>query len=401
MNRSTPPLPRTLLLLGSGELGKEVTIAAQRLGLRVVACDRYAGAPAMQVADAHEVFSMLDGEALEEVVRRHAPDFIVPEIEAIRTEKLRELEADGFEVIPTAEAAFLTMDREAIRRIAAEELGIRTAEYAFAETPDELLAACDRIGYPCVVKPIMSSSGKGQSTVPGPSRVDEAWDRAREGGRGDGERVIVEAFVPFHTEITLLTLRERDGTTRFVEPIAHRQEMGDYRESWMPAGLAPEVIHEAEAMARAVTDRLGGAGIFGVEFFVTDDAVVFSELSPRPHDTGLVTMISQDLSQFELHLRAILGLPVPILSYAGPSASAVILAGEEGPVEGYTGVDRALEVESAQLRIFGKPRAWPFRRMGVALARGETVAEARSRALEAASRVEVVVGPEREGAQRD
>lgn len=396
---SSPPsdpgavsLPATLLLLGSGELGKEVAIEAQRLGLRVVAADRYAGAPAMQVADAHEVFPMLDGDALEAVVRRHAPDFIVPEVEAIRTEKLRELEGEGFRVVPTAEAAWMTMDREAIRRVASDELGLRTARFAFAESASEVLAACDTVGYPAVVKPVMSSSGKGQSVVPGPSRVEDAWIRALEGRRGDQTRVIVEEFIPFHTEITLLTIRERAGTTRFVEPIAHRQVDGDYRESWMPAGLAPEVVAKAEAMARTITDRLGGAGIYGVEFFVTDEEIIFSELSPRPHDTGMVTMISQDLSQFELHLRAILGLPIPILSYAGPSASAVILADREGPVVGYEGVDRALEVETAQVRLFGKPRAWPFRRMGVALARGETVAEARARALEAASRVEVNVG---------
>jgi phosphoribosylglycinamide formyltransferase 2 len=392
MASSTPQLPRTLLLLGSGELGKEVAIAAQRMGVRVIAADRYAGAPAMQVAHAFEVFPMLDGDALEEVVRRHAPDFIVPEVEAIRTEKLRELEAEGFNVVPTAEATWMTMDRQAIRELAAGELGLRTAGFAFADDPDGLLAACDAIGYPCVVKPVMSSSGKGQSVVTGSTKVAEAWNRARDGRRGDQSRVIVEEFIPFHTEITLLTIRERDGTTRFVEPIAHRQEQGDYRESWMPAGLDAAVVRTAEEMARAVTSRLGGAGIFGVEFFITDDEVVFSELSPRPHDTGMVTMISQDLSQFDLHVRAILGLPIPILSYAGPSASAVILADREGPVIGYDGVDRALEVESAQLRIFGKPRAWPFRRMGVTLARGHTVAEARARALESASRVEVLVG---------
>lgn len=385
-------LPATLLLLGSGELGKEVAIAAQRLGLRVVACDHYAGAPAMQVADAAEVFSMLDGDALEEVIRRHAPDFVVPEVEAIRTERLRALEAEGFRIIPTAEATWMTMDREAIRQIAAEELGLRTARFAFAETEEELLAACDALGYPCVVKPVMSSSGKGQSVVTGPTRVETAWRAAQEGGRGDQHRVIVEEFIHFHTEITLLTIRERGGTTRFVEPIAHRQERGDYQESWMPAGLAPEMVIEAERMARVVTERLGGTGLFGVEFFITEDEVIFSELSPRPHDTGMVTMISQDLSQFDLHVRAMLGLPIPILSYAGPSASAVILADREGPVTGYGGVDRALEVETSQIRLFGKPRAWPFRRMGVVLARGETVAEARARALEAASRVEVTVG---------
>ncbi len=392
MSPTLPPLPKTILLLGAGELGKELAIAAQRLGLRVVACDRYAGAPAMQVADASEVFPMLDGDALEEVIRRHAPDYVVPEIEAIRSERLRVLEEEGFRVVPSAEAAWRAMDREAGREMAARELGIRTPRYTFADGLEGLRAACDTLGFPVVVKPVLSSSGKVQSTVTGPAKVEEAWIRAVEGGRSDQPRVIVEEFVRFHTEVTLLTIRERDGTTRFVEPIAHRQEQGDYRESWMPAGLAPEVVAAAEEIARAVTGRLGGAGVFGVEFFVTEDEVIFSEVSPRPHDTGMVTMIAQDLSQFDLHLRAIMGLPIPILSYAGPSASAVILADREGPVEGYGGVDRALEVETSQLRIFGKPRAWPFRRMGVALARGATVAEARTRALETASRVEVLVG---------
>ena len=386
-----PEFPRSILLLGSGELGKEVAIAAQRMGLRVIAADRYADAPAMQVADVSEVFSMLDGDALEAVIRKYDPDFVVPEVEAIRTERLRALEEDGFRIIPTAEAAFLTMDREAIRRVAADELGVRTPAFAFAHSAASLREACDGIGYPCVVKPVMSSSGKGQSTVTGPSRVEQAWEFAQGGGRGDEARVIVEEFVEFHTEITLLTVREWDGHTHFVRPIAHRQERGDYRESWMPTGLPEEQVEQAQEVARRVTGRLGGAGLFGVEFFVTDDEVIFSELSPRPHDTGMVTMIAQDLSQFDLHLRAILGLPIPAIRYYGPSASAVILAEREGRVTGYDGIDRALLVESAQLRIFGKPRAHPFRRMGVALAYGEDTAEARARALEAASRVDVRV----------
>jgi phosphoribosylglycinamide formyltransferase 2 len=389
----SPDLPKTLLLLGSGELGKEVAIAAQRLGVRVVAADRYAGAPAMQVAHVAEVFSMLDGDALEAVIRRHAPDFVVPEVEAIRTERLRELEADGVRVIPTAEAAWMTMNREAIRDLAARELGLRTAPFTYAESLDELQRGCDAMGYPCVVKPVMSSSGKGQSVVSGPSQVDEAWERALEGGRGDQMRVIIEGFVSFHTEITLLTVREWDGTTHFLPPIAHRQEQGDYRESWMPAGLDEAVVRKAETMARTVTDRLGGAGIFGVEFFITDDEVVFSELSPRPHDTGMVTLISHAHHQFELHLRAILGLPIPAPEYRGPAASAVILAGESGRVTGYTGVREALQVESVDLRIFGKEDAWPFRRMGVVLARGATVTEARTRALEAASRITIQIAP--------
>jgi phosphoribosylglycinamide formyltransferase 2 len=386
-------LPKTLLLLGSGELGKEVAIAAQRLGLRVIAADRYPGAPAMQVAHASEVFPMLDGDALEEAIRRHSPDFVVPEVEAIRTERLRELEAAGVCVIPTAEAAWMTMNREAIRDLAAGELGLRTAPYAYATSLTELRDACESLGYPCVVKPVMSSSGKGQSVVSGPALVDGAWSRALEGGRGDQLRVIVEGFVSFHTEITLLTLREWDGTTHFLPAIAHRQEQGDYRESWLPAGLEPSAIQQAQAMARAVTDRLGGAGIFGVEFFITDKDVVFSELSPRPHDTGMVTMISHDYSQFDLHVRAILGLPIPPVEARGASASAVILATESGTVVGYTGIREALQVEGVDLRIFGKEQAWPFRRMGVALARGVSVHEARTRALEAASRIDVVVAP--------
>jgi phosphoribosylglycinamide formyltransferase 2 len=392
MSRSSD-LPKTLLLLGSGELGKELTIAAQRLGVHVIAADRYPGAPAMQVAHAAEVFPMLDGDALEAVIRQRRPDLIVPEVEAIRTERLIELEAAGFRVIPTAEAVWLTMNREAIRDLAAHELGLRTAPFTYAQSLDELKDGCDAMGYPCVVKPVMSSSGKGQSVVSGPSQVEEAWARALDGGRGDQIRVIVEGFVSFHTEITLLTLREWDGTTHFLPPIAHRQEQGDYRESWMPSGLDEAVVQKAEAMARAVTDRLGGAGIFGVEFFITDDDVVFSELSPRPHDTGMVTMISHAHNQFDLHLRAILGLPIPTPEFRGPSASAVILAGESGRVTGYTGVREALQVDGVDLRIFGKEQAWPFRRMGVVLARGASVAEARTRALEAASRVGLEVAP--------
>jgi phosphoribosylglycinamide formyltransferase 2 len=383
-------LPRSILLLGSGELGKELAISAQRLGIRVVAVDRYEGAPAMQVAHASEVVSMLDGAALEGVIRTHRPDLVVPEVEAIRTEKLEELEKDGFRVIPTAEATRLTMNREAIRRVAAEELGLRTPAYAFADSEEELRAACDRLGYPCVVKPIMSSSGKGQSVVPGPSRIPYAWEYAEEGGRGDVRRVIVEEFVDFQSEITLLTVREWGGRTTFVHPIGHRQERGDYQESWIPAEVPPPQLGEAQAMARTVTERLGGAGIFGVEFFLTRDAVYFSELSPRPHDTGLVTLVSQDLSEFDLHLRAIAGLPIPSIRYHGPSASAVILADREGEVVGFSGVDRALQVETSQIRLFGKPRARPFRRLGVSLAAGSSVVEARARALEAASRVDVL-----------
>jgi phosphoribosylglycinamide formyltransferase 2 len=378
------------MLLGSGELGKEVAIAAQRLGIRVIAVDRYPGAPAMQVAHASEVLSMLDGMSLEGVIRAHAPELIVPEVEAIRTEKLLELEAEGFRVIPTAEATRMTMDRESIRRVASEELGLRTPRFAFADSEAELLAACDQLGYPCVVKPVMSSSGKGQSVVTGPSRVDYAWAYAQEGGRGDATRVIVEEFIDFHTEITLLTVREWSGRTTFMEPIGHRQERGDYQESWTAVDLPEDQLQAAQEMAQKVTDRLGGAGLFGVEFFITRDAVIFSELSPRPHDTGMVTLISHDHSEFDLHVRAICGLPIPTPTLWGPAASAVILADREGEVEGYAGLDRALQVESSQVRIFAKPTAYPFRRMGVALARGATVMEARARALEVASRVRIL-----------
>ncbi|TVP77674.1 MAG: formate-dependent phosphoribosylglycinamide formyltransferase [Gemmatimonadales bacterium] len=384
------PLP-VLLLLGAGELGKEVAISAQRLGVRVIAADRYADAPAMQVAHEAEVLSMLDGDALEALVRRHRPDAIVPEVEAIRTDRLVRLETDGFRVVPTSEAVVLTMDREGIRRLAAEELGIVTAGFAFAGSAASLRKACDRIGYPCVVKPVMSSSGKGQSVVGGPARVEQAWHWAVEEGRGDEPRVIVEEFVDFDEEITLLTLQLADGSIRFVDPVGHRQEAGDYRESWMPADISPTALESAQAMACKVVERLGGAGIWGVEFFVRGDEVVFSELSPRPHDTGMVTMAGLDLSQFDLHVRAILGLPVPELSPRGPAASAVILADASGVVEGWSGVDRALLVEGTDLRLFGKPEAWPGRRMGVALARADTVEEARARALEAASRVSVNV----------
>jgi len=393
---ATPPpwypdrLPRSLLLLGSGELGKEIAIAAQRLGIRVIAVDRYAEAPAMQVAHAAEVISMLDGMSLEGVLRAHSPELVVPEVEAIRTEKLLELEAEGFRIIPTAEATRMTMDRESIRRVASEELGLRTPHFAFADSEEELLKACDEIGYPCVVKPVMSSSGKGQSVVTGPARVDYAWAYAQEGGRGDATRVIVEEFIDFHTEITLLTVREWSGRTTFVDPIGHRQERGDYQESWTEVELPEDQLQEAQEMARRVTDRLGGAGLFGVEFFITRDAVIFSELSPRPHDTGLVTLISQDHSEFDLHVRAICGLPIPTPQTWGAAASAVILADRDGEVEGYAGLDRALQVETSQIRLFGKPNAYPFRRMGVALARGATVIEARARALEVASRVRIL-----------
>jgi len=382
-------LPQTFLLLGSGELGKEFTIAAQRLGNRVIAVDRYENAPAMQVADHGEVIAMLDGEALEQVIKKHQPDWIVPEIEAIRTEKLLDLEDQGYRVIPTARATNLTMNRDRIRDLAAAELGIRTARYAYAETLEQLKAVSQTLGFPNVVKPVMSSSGKGQSVVNDPSQVESAWQGAIAGSRGDTVRVIVEEFIPFELEITLLTLRQWSGDTLFCDPIGHRQERGDYQESWQPAALSPEKLHQAQAIAKTVTDALGGAGIFGVEFFITAEEVIFSELSPRPHDTGMVTLISQNLNEFELHLRAILGLPIPLIHQTGPAASAVILATETGDAPTYSGIAAALTQPHTDLRLFGKPTTRPHRRLGVALAKADSIDQARQLAQQVAQTVKV------------
>jgi phosphoribosylglycinamide formyltransferase 2 len=379
-----------IMLLGAGELGKEVVIAAKRLGKTVVAVDRYAGAPAMQVADAFEVVNMLDAGELAIAVHRHHPDMIVPEIEAIRTEKLRDFEREGITVIPTAEATFLTMNRVAIREVAAKELGLRTARYAYATSLEELRAGAQHTGIPCVVKPVMSSSGKGQSEVLTPDRLSHAWEYACDNMRGDEKKVIVEEFIRFHLEITLLTIRQWNGPTLFVDPVGHRQQRGDYQESWQPAAVTAAQLKEAQRMAKKVTDRLGGAGLFGVEFFITRDEVIFSELSPRPHDTGMVTMISQDLSEFDLHVRAILGLPIPKINYFGPAASAVVLADRDSArVLGYDGVERALAMPDVQVRIFGKPDTRKFRRMAVALARGKTTDEARRIARQAADCIKI------------
>ncbi len=382
--------PKKFLLLGSGELGKEVVISAKRLGHTVIAVDKYAGAPAMQVADGFEVIDMLNAEALAEVVRKHAPDFIVPEVEAIRTEKLRDFEKSGITVVPTAEAAHLTMNRDAIRDVAAKELKLRTARFAYASSQSELAQQAELIGYPVVVKPVMSSSGKGQSTVKSRAKIADAWDYACQGMRGDKARVIVEEFIDFELEITLLTIKQKNGPTLFVDPIGHRQERGDYRESWMPARISPKLLAKAKKMAKSVTDRLGGAGIFGVEFFITKTEVIFSELSPRPHDTGMVTLISQDLSEFDLHVRAILGLPIPTIRYRGPSASAVILADRDGTNVGYEGVDKALSQKHTDVRIFGKPTSRPYRRMGVALANATTTNAARKLAVKTADAVQII-----------
>ena len=380
------PSGTRLLLLGAGELGKEVAIEAQRLGVEVIAADRYANAPAMQVAHRSHVLNMLDPVALRELVLREQPTLIVPEIEAIATPALLELEREGFRVIPTARAARLTMDREGIRRLAAEELGLATSPYRFADTLDDYRAAVATIGFPCVVKPVMSSSGKGQSVVRGADDVLPAWEYAQAGGRAGAGRVIVEGFVRFDYEITLLTVRSIGGTS-FCAPIGHLQVDGDYRESWQPQPMSERALARAQQIARAVTDNLGGAGIFGVELFVQGDDVWFSEVSPRPHDTGLVTLASQDLSEFALHARAILGLPVPVIRQLGPSAScAVLLEGESRDVR-FHGVEQALTEPDTQLRLFGKPEVRGKRRMGVTLARGATLEEARDKARRAAAAV--------------
>ncbi|MDY6936606.1 MAG: formate-dependent phosphoribosylglycinamide formyltransferase [Cyanobacteriota bacterium] len=385
-------LPQKLMLLGSGELGKEFVIAAQRLGNFVIAVDRYANAPAMQVADRAEVISMLDPDDLERIVAEYEPDFIVPEIEAIRTQKLAEFEQRGITVIPTAAATNYTMNRDKIRELAHRELGVRTAKYGYATSLEELVAVSEEIGFPNVVKPVMSSSGKGQSIVPSAENVEAAWQDAIAGARGESRKVIVEEFIDFELEITLLTVKQWNAPTLFCEPIGHRQERGDYQESWQPAHLSEAKLDRAKDIARKVTDALGGAGIFGVEFFITDREAIFSELSPRPHDTGMVTLVSQNLNEFELHLRAILGLPIPHLEVLSPGASAVILADKHADSIGYQGLTEALSVPDVDIRLFGKPNSRPYRRMGVALAKGATTQEAREKAVDAARRVELVEG---------
>lgn len=371
-----------VLLCGSGELGKEVAIELQRYGVEVIAVDRYPNAPAMQVAHRSYVISMLDGKALREIVERERPNYIVPEIEAIATDTLVELESEGFNVIPTARAARLTMNREGIRRLAAEELKLPTSPYRFAETEQEYSNALEAIGFPCVVKPIMSSSGKGQSTVRTASQAAAAWEYAQAGGRAGRGKVIVEGFVDFDFEITLLTLRHSGGTA-FCEPIGHYQVDGDYRESWQPQPMSAVALERSKEIAKAITDNLGGRGIFGVELFIKGDKVYFSEVSPRPHDTGLVTLISQELSEFALHARAILGLPVPQVIQFGPSASAAVVVDGDTDRMMFSGLDAALSEPFTQLRLFGKPEVRGHRRMGVTLARGGSIEDARSRAMRA------------------
>jgi len=382
----------TLMLLGSGELGREFAIAAKRLGCRVIACDRYENAPAMQLADAFEVFPMLDGKKLRAAVEKHKPDVIVPEIEAIDTETLAKLESEGWHVAPSAKAVQLTMNRDGIRDFASKELGLLTSNYRFAESREEAITAAGEVSVPCVVKPVMSSSGKGQTTVENPDDVGAAWDYAVANMRGDRPRVIVEEFIKFDSEITLLTVSTKDGVI-FCAPVGHRQEAGDYRESWQPAAIPREALHSARYQARKVVEALGGHGIFGVEFFVAGDQAIFSELSPRPHDTGMVTLISQFPNQFELHLRAVLELPIPSIEPAGPSASAVILASEESETISYDGIAEALALGSpghpSDIRLFAKPKTLENRRMGIALTRGDDVDDAVARARAAASRVRI------------
>ena len=385
---------KKVLLCGSGELGKEVAIELQRLGVEVIAVDRYANAPAMQVAHRSHVISMLDGDALRRIIEQEKPDLIVPEIEAIATDTLAALEQEGFTVIPTAKATQLTMNREGIRRLAAEELGLATSAYEFAQSKDEYLNAIKNIGLPCVVKPIMSSSGKGQSLLRHESEIDAAWDYAQEGGRAGKGKVIVEGFVDFDFEITLLTIRHRNQngnmTTSFCAPIGHRQENGDYQESWQPQAMTDAALQLAQTMAEKVTTALGGKGLFGVELFIKGDNVIFSEVSPRPHDTGLVTLVSQDLSEFALHARAILDLPIVQIKQNGPSASSVILVSGDSANVQFANLDQALSIPNTQLRLFGKPEVKGTRRMGVALATGESIEQAKATAIECSSSVNVI-----------
>lgn len=384
---------KKMMMLGSGELGREVVIEAMRLGVEVIACDRYASAPAMQVAHRSHVLDMQDPAAIRALVEAERPDFIVPEIEAIATDTLIELESEGWNVIPTARATQITMDREGIRRLAAEELHLPTSPYRFASSLAELQAAVAVLGLPVVVKPVMSSSGKGQSTIKTPEDVETAWRYAMDGSRGKSARIIVEGFVQFDTEITLLTVRTEGEGTLFCPPVGHRQERGDYQESWQPERLPPGALEECQRQAEAVTTALGGTGLFGVELFIQGDRVIFSEVSPRPHDTGMVTMATQDMSEFELHVRAILGLPIGRIVQRAPGASAVVLADVAGTNPRFEGVAESMFDPRIKLRIFGKPSTRPYRRMATAVAYADTVEEARDLARRAAAKVKVIVDP--------
>lgn len=386
-------MQKKILLLGSGELGKEFTIAAQRIGQTIIAADSYENAPAMQVAHAFEVVNMLDGAELDRIVAKHKPDFIVPEIEAIRTERFYDYEKQGITVVPSAKAANFTMNRKAIRDLAAKELGIKTADYRYATSAEELRIGVEAVGMPCVVKPLMSSSGKGQSTIKTAGDIEKAWNYAVEGSRGDVVEVIVEAFVDFHSEITLLTVTQNNNPTLFCAPIGHLQQRGDYMQSWQPAAISEKDLYEAQDMAEKITDALGGAGLFGVEFFLTDNGVVFSELSPRPHDTGMVTLAgTQNFNQFELHLRTILSLPIFEIKLEKAGASSVILASENSANPTYDGIEKIAALPKTDFRIFGKPTSRPYRRMGVALTNDTLdtpIMEVVERAKEAAALITV------------
>lgn len=379
-----------IMILGSGELGKEFIISAQRLGIQTVAVDNYKNAPAMQVADEFEVLNMLDGKALEKAVLKHKPTIIVPEVESIRTSKLFDFEKKGIQVVPTPFAADVTMDREKVRDLASKKLKLKTAKYQYASSKGELIHAVSQIGTPCIVKPLMSSSGKGQSLVKKQTDAAQAWDFAVAGMRGDVPRVIVEEFIKFESEITLLTVKLKKGPVIFVKPIGHRQEDGDYRESWLPAKISKTKLEKAQTMAEIMVKKLGGSGLFGVEFFITKNDVYFSELSPRPHDTGMVTLISQNLSEFDLHLRAILGFPIPKIKYEKAAASAVILADRKSIKFSFKGVEKALKDPDVEIRLFGKPTTRKNRRMGVALAVGKDVKTAVKLAKAAAKKVKIV-----------
>ena len=383
-------LPTKILLLGSGERGKEFVNSAKRLGCYVIACDSYNDAPAQQVADQRETFDMLNEHSINAVVTKHKPDIIVPEIEAIRTEALFNFEAQGIQVVPSAQAVNYTMNRDRIRDLVANELGIRTPRFGYAESASECLSIAESIGYPIVMKPVMSSSGKGQSVAHTPADISPAWEYACSGMRGDRERVIIEEFINFEYEITLLTVQQKTGETLFCEPIGHRQERGDYQESWQPVMMNSELAAQAKKISKTVTEALGGAGVFGVEMFITKNEVIFSELSPRPHDTGMVTLSSQNLSEFDLHARAILGLPIPEISIHGPSASHVVLADRDGKDIAYNGIEEALRLPGVEVRIFGKPTARPNRRMAVCLAVGTSIEDARFKVQEASKKIQLL-----------
>jgi phosphoribosylglycinamide formyltransferase 2 len=386
-------MQKKVLVLGSGELGKELVIALQRLGQYIIAVDSYEGAPAMQVAHTFEVINMLDGDALDKIIAKHKPDLVVPEIEAIRTERFYDYEKQGITVVPSAKAANFTMNRKAIRDLAANELNLRTANYQYATTLEQFTKAVKEIGIPCVVKPLMSSSGKGQSVVKTEADIGKSWDYAMEGSRGDYKEVIIEEFIKFNSEITLLTVTQKNGNTLFCPPIGHRQERGDYQESWQPCAINAKDLREAEDMAAKVTKALTGSGIWGVEFFLTDKGVYFSELSPRPHDTGMVTLAgTQNLSEFELHARAILGLPIPEITLEKTGASAVVLASQNGSAKSYKGVEEVLNTEKTDVRIFNKPTTRPYRRMGVVLTYdkvGSDVNTVKQKAIDLAKKIQI------------